>query len=125
MATGATDALVTLWDTDSATPLATVSCLEYAVTGVSFSADGARVAISQERGPVVIARAPAGRPEGVVPIAASHCVAWHPKVPHLLAYGSDDAGVWNAEGRRTEAGGPIGLAFFGSGGGAGGGGGRR
>ncbi|GBF93287.1 THO complex subunit 3 [Raphidocelis subcapitata] len=119
------DALVTFWDIAAATAVATVPAIEYAVTSVDFSPDGARLAIAQEKGPIVVVAAPSGRREAEVDAAASHAVRWNPRHPHILAFGSDSRDVWNAEGRHTDAGGTVGLAFFGSSGGGGGGGGDR
>jgi WD40 repeat protein len=118
------DALVTIWDIAAATPVATVPTIEYAVLSVGFSADGARLAIAQEKGAIAVVAAPSGRREVELDVAASHAVAWNPRHPHILAFGSDSKDVWNAEGRHTDAGGVVGLAFFGSSGGGGGGGDR-
>ena len=123
LVTGSYDALVTVWELASATAVATIPSIEYALTGVSVSCDGKRVAYSQERGPIGIAAMPTGRVEGTLKAPACRCVAFHPKHANVLAFGLDDANVWTNDGRRSDAGGAIGLAFLGvSGGGMGGGG---
>ena len=116
LASAGYDALITIWDAAAGVALATTPSIEYAVACLSFSCDGRRIAFAQEKGPVGVVAAPSGRVEGYVPAGASRAVAWNPRHAHILAYGSDDAGVWNNEGRPTFAGGAVGLAFFGRGG---------
>jgi hypothetical protein len=113
--------MVNIWELSSATVVAAVPTLEFSALSVSFSCDGALLAVAQEKGPVGLFASPSGRPAGSIPVALSHCVAWNPKHARVLAYTSDDAAVWNAEGRHTDAGGPVGIAVCGSGGSGGGG----
>jgi WD40 repeat protein len=115
--------MVNIWELSTATVVAAIPTLEYSILSVSFSCDGAYLAVAQEKGPVGLFASPSGRPAGSIGVGSSHSVAWNPKHARVLAYTSDDAAVWNAEGRHTDAGGPIGIAVFGGGGGGGGSGG--
>uniref|UniRef100_A0A1I8FNM3 WD_REPEATS_REGION domain-containing protein n=1 Tax=Macrostomum lignano TaxID=282301 RepID=A0A1I8FNM3_9PLAT len=88
-ATGAADALVTIWSATELAPLAASGRLEWPVRTISFSHDGQLLAAGSEDHFIDISHSATG--EQVLQHAtnnSSFTLAWHPRC-YLLAYGAD------------------------------------
>ncbi|KAI9356297.1 WD40-repeat-containing domain protein [Zopfochytrium polystomum] len=90
MATGASDALVSLWDLEELICVRTFGRLDWPVRTISFSFDGELIASGSEDHLVDISHVETG--EHVYKLqcgAAVNTVAWHPS-KYLLAYAGDE-----------------------------------
>eukprot|EP01050_Picozoa_sp_SAG11_P011189 SAG11_NODE_1169_length_5616_cov_44.787566_4_plen_261_part_00 len=105
-AVGSADALVSIWDLATFTPVQTIGRLEWPVRTLGFSADGQFIASGSEDHFIDIGEVETGQQvHRIQTDSPTNALAWHPKMP-ILAFGSD---VDDAGGRRDSESGGVRL----------------
>ena len=90
-ATGAADALVSLWDAEENVCLRSFARLDWPVRAVTFSHDSTLIASASEDPFIDISEVDTGAKVHALPVrAAVNSIAWHPS-KYLLAYACDEA----------------------------------
>ncbi|KAJ3412808.1 THO complex subunit 3 [Chytridiales sp. JEL 0842] len=98
MATGSSDALVSLWDLDDLVCVRTFGRLDWPVRTISFSHDGELIASGSEDHLIDISHVESGERVHKIQLnAAVNTVAWHP-TKYMLAYAGDETGGRGSEG---------------------------
>ncbi|KAJ3332468.1 hypothetical protein HDU76_000114 [Blyttiomyces sp. JEL0837] len=98
MATGSSDAIVSLWDLEDLVCVRTFGRLDWPVRTISFSYDGELIASGSEDHLVDISHVDTGEHIHTIQCSAAvNTVAWHPS-KYLLAYAGDETGARGPEG---------------------------